>query len=219
MQRVCHAPEHPWHEPWLLVRPMPRKKPTNISEMLDAIEEAASDKTTITFDDVLDAAGRRSFGPFVLVAGLTILMPVIGDIPGVPSAVAVMLLLVAGQQVAGREQVWFPAWVRNRKAKSTKVRRGIRKLRRPARFVDRLVKPRLTWLTHGRGQRVAAVLTLVLALCIPMMDFVPFSANLAGATLLLLGLGLIAHDGLLMLGGALAALASVAVVVGAVWRM
>lgn len=191
---------------------MARKKPTNLTEMLEALEACTKGKTTVTFDDVLDTVGRRSFGPFVLVAGVTFVMPVLGDIPGVPTAVAVVVMMVVGQQLAGREQFWFPRSLCERKVRSTKLRKGVGKLRKPAKFVDRLVKPRLSWLTHGRARYAAAVLTAFVALCMPFMDFIPFSANVGGATLALIGLGLIAHDGLLLLIGSILAFASAAIV-------
>lgn len=43
----------------------------------------------------MDEVGRKSFGPLLLLAGLNMTAPVIGDIPGVPVILGVFVLLVA----------------------------------------------------------------------------------------------------------------------------
>lgn len=52
--------------------------------------------------------GRRSFGPLLLMAGLIILAPVVGDIPGVPSIMGVFIVLVSVQLLIGQEHFWLP---------------------------------------------------------------------------------------------------------------
>ncbi len=44
-----------------------------------------------------------------------------------------------------------------------------------------------------------AVSCILIAAAMPAMEFIPFSANLAGAALTAFGLSLIAHDGVLAL--------------------
>jgi hypothetical protein len=60
---------------------------------------------------------------------------------------------------------------------------------------------RLPWLTGYIGIRVTALICLLIALAMPPMEFIPFSANGAGLALALLGLGLVARDGLVLLLG------------------
>ncbi|HEX3034414.1 MAG TPA: exopolysaccharide biosynthesis protein [Thermodesulfobacteriota bacterium] len=72
-------------------------------------------------------------------------------------------------------------------------------MRSPARFVDRLLRPRLTIFTHQTAAYVIAIVCVVIAAAMPVMELVPFSANVAGAALTAFGLSLIAHDGLLAL--------------------
>lgn len=68
-----------------------------------------------------------------------------------------------------------------------------------ARFVDRLLRPRLTILTQGAGTYAIAALCLGIAATMPVMEMVPFSANAAGLALTVFGLSLVARDGLLAL--------------------
>lgn len=174
------------------------RKLTNLEQLLDRIEKAADDDR-VSLDAILDVVGRSSFGPLLLVAGLVALAPIIGDIPGVPTIVAVFVLLTAGQLLFRREHIWLPRWLLKRSVARSKLCKALGWLRRPARFVDRLLRPRLTIFTQGAGIYAVAIGCIVIAAAMPAMELVPFSANGAGAALTAFGLSLIARDGLLAL--------------------
>jgi hypothetical protein len=86
-----------------------------------------------------------------------------------------------------------------RHAERATVQKGIAWLRRPARWLDALTRPRLTVLTRGMGVYFVAAICLLIALAMPPLELVPFSANGAGLALTAFGLALIGHDGLLAL--------------------
>lgn len=169
-----------------------------IEDLLDRIDVAARDCDKVSLAAILDAVGRRSFGPLLLVAGLVTISPV-GDIPGIPTMMALFVLLIAGQLLFGREHFWLPRWMIDRSVGRSKVATALKWLRRPARFIDRLLRQRLTIFTHGAGVRVIAIVCITIAAAMPPMEFVPFTATGAGAALTAFGLALIADDGLLAL--------------------
>lgn len=125
--------------------------------------------------------------------------PVIGDIPGVPVLAGSLICLVAVQLLFGRDHVWLPKWLLRRSAPKTKVNRAVKKLRKPARFVDRFLRHRLEVLTQGRMAQLIIAVSLLISAATPLMELVPFSANVAGAALAAFGLALIAHDGVFAL--------------------
>ncbi|PMR73615.1 exopolysaccharide biosynthesis protein [Billgrantia endophytica] len=172
-------------------------EPHNLEEMIQAIEDIETPSSRIRFDEVLEVIGRRSFGPLLLLAGLITLMPVISGIPGVPVIMALLTFLVSIQLLLGRKTFWLPAWVRNRTLPSGKVHKGLSWMRTPARWVDRLLRHRFGFMTGRRGMQVTAVACVLITLSMPPMEFVPFSANIAGAALTLFGLAIMARDGLL----------------------
>lgn len=178
---------------------MSSNQPSDLEGILDLLEGAARGRDEVSFGNVLAAAGRRSFGPLLLLAGLIILAPLVGDIPGVPTLTGALVLLISAQLLLGRPHFWLPGWMLERSVAAGKLRKGIEWMRRPARFVDRFVKSRLTRFVEGIWVRVVAVISAAIALLTPVMEFVPFSANGAGAVLSVLGLALIARDGLLVL--------------------
>jgi len=181
---------------------------TNLTQLLDQIEGVADEHDAVSLEALMQVVGRRSFGPLLLMAGLITVAPIVGDIPGVPTLVGLFVLLVAGQLVCGRQQLWLPQWLLKRSVQSDKVKKALGWSRRPARFVDRLLKPRLSLFAEGGVFYVIAVLCMIIAAAMPAMEVIPFSANIAGAALTAFGLALIARDGLLTLLAALLTLAT-----------
>jgi hypothetical protein len=175
------------------------REPRNLAELIAVIEAIESPSGQISFDEVLDAAGRRSFGPLLLLAGVVTLMPIISGIPGVPSLMGLFTLLVCVQLLIGRRTFWLPGWLRNRKLSSDKLRKGLKWMHKPARLVDRMLYRRLSFMVGKSSMQLIAVVCVLLALAMPPMEFVPFTVNIAGVALTLFGLALIARDGLLAL--------------------
>lgn len=178
---------------------MPEQDPSDLEELLDRIGETAENGEQVTFDEILDVVGRRSFGPMLLLAGLITVMPIVGDVPGVPTVMGVFVALIAAQMLIHREHLWLPDWMLKRSVKRKNLRSSLEWMRRPAEFVDRGLRPRLRSFTHSTAAHAMAVSCILIAAAMPAMEFIPFSANLAGAALTAFGLSLIAHDGLLAL--------------------
>lgn len=172
---------------------------TNLEQLLDRVGEAAQGDGRVSLGEMLDLVGRRSFGPILLMAGLITVMPIVGDIPGVPTIMGALVLLISGQLLFRREHLWFPQWLLERSVSRDKLRTALGWMRRPAQFVDRFLRPRLTVFTHHTAAYVIAIACTGIAVVMPVMEVIPFSANLAGAALTAFGLSLIAHDGLLAL--------------------
>jgi len=182
--------------------------PSSLEELLDRLDEAArgSDGAT-SVGDVMGTMGGRSFGPLLLLAGLVMLAPLVGDIPGVPTTMGLLVLLISAQLLLRRRHLWLPRWLLERSVAPHRVRKAAGWLRRPARFIDRLLRPRLRRFVEGPWLYAIAVSTLAVALVTPVLELIPFSANAAGAVLTIFGLALIGRDGLVaIIGLVLAAL-------------
>jgi hypothetical protein len=170
-----------------------------LAELLDAVEASVEKEQDISVDQIFDEIGHRSFGPFLLAAGLVLIVPGVGDIPGVTSTVGLAVLVVGGQILLGQKYIWLPRWLRRRTVSDKKLCKAIGWLRKPAGYVDRLLKVRLTWLTTGKGALAIAAISVVIALTAPLLEVIVFSAILAGAALTGFGLALVGHDGLFAL--------------------
>jgi hypothetical protein len=85
----------------------------------------------------------------------------------------------------------------NRSMPSDKLRKGLQWCRKPARGIDRCIRPRLTMFVDGVGRYVMTLLCVLVALAMPAMEVVPFSANGGGLALTAFGLAMISRDGVL----------------------
>lgn len=175
-----------------------RQQPENLEGLLERLSQAGEPSEPITIQGMLEATGHRSFGALLLVPGLLVFSPLSG-IPGLPSLFAVMVGLIALQILIGRKHFWLPRWLLQRRASRGKYDRAIAFLQRPARWVDRLLRHRLTFLTEGLAVRFNALVCLLIAATMPPLELIPFGNSAAGAALSFLGLGMMARDGALVI--------------------
>ncbi|MGE6608453.1 exopolysaccharide biosynthesis protein [Halomonas sp. NPDC076908] len=185
---------------------------SSMTDLIDAMEQMEREDPKVSVDDIVEAVGRRSFGPLLLVAGLITLAPVIGDIPGMPTLMAVLVLLVSSQLLAGRKTFWLPQWLLRRSVSRKGFDKALRWFKKPAKWIDGLLGVRLAWMTGYIGIRATALACLLVAVAMPPMEFIPFTANGAGLALTLFGLGLVARDGLVLALGFLLTAVTFAVV-------
>lgn len=174
---------------------------TNVKQLLDQIRESAAGTDRVMVRDILNGVGKRSFGPMVLLAGLVTIAPLIGDIPGVPTTLGMIVVLTLGQLLFRRHAIWLPSWISKRSVPQEKLLRGLDWLQKPARFFDRWTGPRLVFLVDGPGLYIMAIICMAVAMAMPLMEVVPFSANGGGFALMVFGIAMVARDGLLALVG------------------
>lgn len=171
----------------------------SLEALLARIGETAEEADRVTLELVLERMGRRSFGSALLTAGLITLAPLIGDIPGVPTIMGILVVLTAGQMLFGRDRLWLPDRLLARTVSREKLEVALRWLRPAARVLDRVIGPRFeAILAFGGGRAIAAVCFLIGAV-MPLLEVIPFSATAAGVLLTLLSLALVTRDGLLAL--------------------
>lgn len=179
--------------------------PTDIRGILDLMSEAIQGEERVSMEDMLEITGQRSFGPLILIAGLIVAMPVVGDFPGATSMLNVLVLLSLLQLLLHRNYIWIPKWMRTRSLSTDKLRKGIQWLQRPAGFIDRFARPRLPMFIEGFGTWAILVTCIALTPAILIFEFIPFTAWSIGVIWSAFGLALISKDGLLALLGILGA--------------
>ncbi len=172
---------------------------TNLEQLLDRICAAGGveDNDQVSIGAVLKKVGWRSFGPLLLFAGVLTLAPLVGDIPGVPTFIGIIVFLIAIQLLLHQEHFWLPNFLLKRSVSQNKLQKATAWFRKPAKLIDKFLKPRLQVFIEGKTIYVVALICLIIAVAMPVMELVPFSANGAGAALTAFGLSLIARDGLL----------------------
>lgn len=177
------------------------------SPLFDSLRAAIRDsgEPRVTAEQVLDALGARAFGLGVIVVMAPVCLPMP---PGVPTVAGVILAIFAVQLILGFRRPWLPLWVRRLSIERDKLLAGIDALERRLKFVERVSRPRLLFLTGRFGARLIGIVLLVLAgvLILP----IPFLGNLPPAIAAsILAFALAQRDGLIVIVGFGAAVAAV----------
>lgn len=171
---------------------------TNLEQMLDLIQQSPVENGRVSLGSIFQTVGDRSFGPMLLVCGVLMASP-LSSIPGMPTTTGLLVLLVGIQLFFRRDCFWLPKWLLNRSVSQERMLKAMSWLRPIARFIDRLLRPRLPVLIRGVSIYLIATACVVIAAGTPLMELVPFTIHGAGFVVTGFGLSLIARDGLLAL--------------------
>jgi hypothetical protein len=173
-------------------------EPADIEQLMDRIEAGAAGRSHVSIGEMMDAVGRRTFGPLVLLVGLILVTPLSG-VPGIPTLMGLLTSLTLVQVLFGRTHFWLPDLFLRQQVPRQKLVQGLKLLRPAARRIDRLIRPRYTFLVKGPGLYIMALACMVISVVMPATELIPFSASIAGLALMTFGLAMISKDGVLAL--------------------
>lgn len=175
-----------------------QEPPNNLEQVLDKATQAGDGTEEISVSQIMSAVGRRSFGPIILIISLIVLTP-LGGIPGVPTMLAAVVFLMAGQLVVGLKHFWLPRFLLDRTLNRDRFRTAISYMRPVARVIDRVLRERLTWIFQPVFVRFAAAICLLVTLIVPPLELIPFAGTIPWVAIAIFALALIARDGILAL--------------------
>lgn len=178
--------------------PQPDDGTQTVGEVLAELDELAAARPRVRIGDVLDDFGARSFGPFILIPALIELSP-IGGIPGLPTFLALMVAITAGQLFLCKDHVWMPQFIQRRSISSRRLHKAVGKLRGIAHWLDEHSHGRLEALVEGVWIRAAAIVVIVLCCTVPPLELIPFASSAPMLAIASFGLALTVRDGVLML--------------------
>ena len=175
----------------------------SLSDILKSIETECKDET-ISIDNLLEAFHERGFGFFLFLFSLPAALPLpavgVGTILGIP------LVFLTAQQAIGRHTIWFPQKFRNKSLKRERVTSMIDAALPWTMRIEKFIKPRFEFVTHGLFSRLIGVFGFIMALsvCVPL----PLTNTVPSFGIALMSIGVIMRDGLAVLIGA---------IIGMVW--
>lgn len=147
---------------------------------------------------IVDRLDERAFGLLILLLTIPCL------VPGLPGAqiIAIGIFLLAIQVVIGRREPWLPGWFMRAHVKKSWISAIAGFADKRLRWTEQVARPRLSFLTTGFGERLAALIMALAAVTVML----PITNTIPSIALTLLSLGLIQRDGLFALAGAVVAL-------------
>jgi hypothetical protein len=165
-----------------------------LSAMLRDLAQAPVE--TLSIGQMIDHFGARAFGAVLFVFSVPNLLPLP---PGSSSVLGAPLVLIAPQVALGRRSPWVPGRVRRRAVPRTAFSAAFARLIGPLERIERVSRPRLTWLFGPVGERMIGLVCTVLALVLILP--IPFGNMLPAAAVGALSLSLVQRDGVIALVG------------------
>jgi len=167
--------------------------------ILDRAREAAGGEQ-VDLKDLVQAFGDRAFGPVMILCSLFLMTP-IGIIPGLPAAFGLVVIIFALQLLFRREYPWMPEVLRKVEISDSALEKTQNKVSPILRKIDSFIHPRLPWVTSGPMQVLTALLAIILSITLVPLGMVPFGVVAPAFIIGLLGLGITARDGVLIIIG------------------
>jgi hypothetical protein len=178
----------------------------SLSEALERWLEGAGDKTVGSLIEVFE---EKSFAVLFVVLMAVPALP--APTGGVTHVFEVIVVLLALQLVAGREQIWLPQRWRQRPLAGDRQEKFLNALMRLIRRLERFSKPRLGFLFDHRASNIVFGL-LVIAGCIGAFLAPPFSGldTLPALGVVLLSAGVLLGDFAIVVVGVIVGLVGIA---------
>lgn len=165
----------------------------NVTRLLRRLADDGGD-AGLTLHEIRDRLDERAYGLLILLLSIPCLVP---GLYGVPQVVGLIVILLAGQMLVGREEPWLPRWFLNLRCKGSWLKAMADFAETKLGWIDRLSRPRLRRFADEPGEKLAAVFMILATVTIVM----PLTNTIPSIALALLSVGLIQRDGLFVLAG------------------
>ena len=175
---------------------MEKKKKITTEILQDVVDKSNSDKVSI--NDLMTAMDTGGFGLVMLIFALPIMVPLP---PPLPSFIAIPLMIFSFQMIIGLKFPRLPKVLSNFSIKRTILAMVVEKSNPYLRKAEKLLKRRLTFLSRGPFERVIGLFIFVFSASILLP--LPFTNLIPGIGILIISLGLLGHDGLIIIFGLL----------------
>ncbi|WP_353287732.1 exopolysaccharide biosynthesis protein [Wolbachia endosymbiont (group B) of Gerris lacustris] len=181
-----------------------KKLASDILKEIADTNNNGSDKVTLF--DIKTALHERGFGILIIIFSLPLSVPIPVP-PGYTTILSIPLILFALQLLFGFDSPWMPNWLERKSFQRSTLALVVEKTSPILKKIEKFMKPRMSFIFYGPGEKILAFIMLLCALSIalplPLTNFIPA----IGTTLI--SLGLMSRDGLLSILGVLLSLCGI----------
>ena len=176
----------------------------------DVLFDIAVDTTRprISIGQLIKALDDRALAALVLIFALPNAIPMP---PGTSSVLGTPLVFLTAQLALARSP-WLPQFIANRSVSRPDFAAVVVRLAPWLARAEKLLKPRLLWMTSSIGERFIGLVSLFLSVVLVLP--IPFGNMLPATAICLMALGLLERDGLWMIAGLVTTVISIALVAG-----
>lgn len=172
----------------------PRKLSVELAEL-----RAVSGERAVTLREVIYVLGGRAYTLLVLLLALPFVTPI--PIPGLSTPFGLAIALIALRLAIG-QRPWLPMKLQRKELPAGFFGRLFAVAEKVLRFLEKFLRPRLTFLTdtpHLRQLHAVLLLVAALALLLPLP--IPLTNTFPAWTILLIAAGLLERDGGFVVAG------------------
>lgn len=205
--RRCPSPKTDLKKHALVEKLGKTRDENGLSDLIERLVALSGSSEKITVHEIREEIGERSFGPFLIIPAIIEISP-IGGIPGVPTAIAIIISLFAVQILFGRKHLWLPQIIEKRTLNGHKLKKGLGKITSFARYSESIFRPRMKWATEPPYLQFLSLAVLLLCACVPPLELIPFASTVPMLAIIKIGISLLVRDGLAAVVAAVMAAAS-----------
>lgn len=185
--------------------------PRALSQLLTDLEAGLTGPET-TVDALLEAFHERGFGFFLFLIALPAALPL--PALGINAIIALPLLILTAQQMAGRHKIWVPDSLKRKTVRSATLEKFIDTAMPYLRKGEIFIRPRLGFLTQGVFSHLIGFFGFIMAISVSIP--LPLTNTVPSFGIALMAVGVLARDGIAVICGALVGLAWISLLVFAV---
>ncbi|MEM1059586.1 MAG: exopolysaccharide biosynthesis protein [Verrucomicrobiota bacterium] len=194
---MTEPPENDPGAPTSASAPPPEAAPEEHHRLSKDLREllANTGEEGLTIADLMAKLQDRGFGLVLVFLSLPSALPV--PAPGYSTPFGIALVLLTVQMLFGRTTPWLPRFVLKMRIGPKLANTMIGAAAAFFAKVEWLIKPRLGALAGGLGERLAALIIIIMS-CLMILP-IPFTNTFPAMVVFIIGVALIEKDGLLML--------------------
>ena len=166
-----------------------------LSQLLDILIEGHQEQKRLSIGEMIHFFGVRAYGPLLFVFALPNAIP---SIPGLLAILGAPLVFLSVQMMLGRVP-WVPDIV-SRQSIDLRSLISVRNKVKPWLLrMDKIVHPRLLWMTSSWRERVLGGIVFLLSLSV--FTPVPFTNMIPALSICFVSIGVLERDGLWLIFG------------------
>jgi hypothetical protein len=170
----------------------------SISSLLQKLVEDHKNSESIKLSEIMESLHERGFGLLMVFFSFPIAVPLPYP-PGFTTIFGIPMLLLSTQMILGLEKPWLPKRISNKAIKVTTLFWAIEKTNKYFVYIEKIMKPRFSWVTEDYGERIIGFFVLLCAISITLP--IVLGNAIPSAGILVMSLGLLSRDGLMAILG------------------
>lgn len=179
-------------------------------EAIQEIVNLSHTKEFVEVREIINVLQGRGLGMALFVFALPAAIPLPGL--GINFAVAMPLLILTLQQVAGRKTIWLPKIIENKKIRSGSIQSVASSSARYINVMENIVKPRFGFISKGLLYNVSGLggFLMALSVLVPL----PLTNTVPSIGIAVMGLGVAMRDGVAVILGLMIGLLWISALLG-----